>query len=130
MIPRIKQSRFFAVFVFLFLILWGNVQNSWAEENQENTTEEKKVKAVQIQQNQRVSTPIILAKIRTKTGEPFSKIILNEDVKRLYGTGFFNDVKVDLKDQEDGIVVTFLVLEKPVLKKIHFKGNKVFRNKK
>lgn len=122
MIPRLKKFRFFAVFIFLFLILWGSIHSSWAEE--------KKVKAVHIQQNRRISSSIILTKVRTKAGESFSQVILNEDVKRLYGTGFFNDVKVDLQDQEDGIIVTFLVFEKPVLSKIHFRGNKVFRSKK
>lgn len=122
MIHMLKKLRIFAVFIFLVLILWGSTQSIWAEE--------KKVKAVQIQQNRRISSSTILAKVRTKAGEPFSQVILNEDVKRLYGTGFFNDVKVDLQDQDDGTVVTFLVLEKPVLSKIHFSGNKVFREKK
>ncbi len=122
MSPIQKKIRTFSVFILLFLILWGGIQSSWAEE--------KKVEAVQIQQNRRVSSSIILTKVRTKAGESFSQVILNEDIKRLYGTGFFSDVKVDLQDQEDGIIVTFLVFEKPVLNKIHFKGNKVFREKK
>lgn len=88
------------------------------------------VKAVQIEQNRAVSSTALLPRIRTKAGVEFSQEVLNEDIKRLYATGFFNDVKVDLQDEDDGITVTFIVSEKPSLTGIHFRGNRVFREKK
>ncbi|MBI1976145.1 MAG: hypothetical protein HYS56_01390, partial [Candidatus Omnitrophica bacterium] len=118
----LKKTRWLVV-IFCFLsVIQGTIEEVLAEERQ--------VKAVNVQENQTVSSAIILSKIRTKAGEPFSQTVLDQDIKRLYGTGFFNDVKVDLQEEGDGIVVIFLVTEKPGLTEVRFVGNKVFREQK
>ncbi len=84
----------------------------------------KVVKAVDVKGNKSVSSLTILAKVQTPIGRPPSSTVLNEDLKRLYGMGFFTDVRIEQEDFEDGIKVVFFVTEKPVLSEIRIDGNK------
>lgn len=87
----------------------------------------KKVKLIKVKDNKAVSTAVILSKIKTKVGDTFSQDLLNDDLKRLYGLGFFKDITIDVSGYEDGVEVAFIVIEKPVIKSIIFKGNKDIR---
>lgn len=88
------------------------------------------VKAIEIRGNRVISTNTILTKVKTKIGRPLLQEVVNEDVKRLYGSGFFQDVRVDVDVQKDGVVVNIVVDEKPILKRIIIEGNKVFTEDK
>src|SRR3989338_613092 len=83
----------------------------------------KIVKAVDVRGNKTVASLTILAKVKTQIGQPVSSPVLNEDLKRLYGLGYFLDVRIEQEDFEDGIKVVFLVTEKPILSEIKFEGN-------
>ena len=83
----------------------------------------KTVKSVDVKGNKTVSSLTILAKVKTHDGEPLSSSVLNEDLKRLYGLGFFTDVRIEQEDVEGGVKVTFVVVEKPVLSEIRIDGN-------
>jgi outer membrane protein insertion porin family len=95
------------------------------------TDEERVVTAVKIEGNKSISGETVLSKVKTKAGDKFSQDVINEDIKRLYGTEFFTDVSVDVKDKSPGqAAVTFIVKEKPVIDDIVFKGNTAFRAQK
>lgn len=81
------------------------------------------VKAVDVKGNKTVSSLTILAKVKTQVGEAVSSTALNEDLKRLYGLGYFTDVRIEQEDFEDGIKVVFLVTEKPVLADVKIEGS-------
>jgi outer membrane protein insertion porin family len=49
---------------------------------------------------------------------------LREDIQAIYKMGNFDDVSLDISDVPGGVVATFKVTEKPVIKKINFRGNK------
>src|SRR3989344_703473 len=83
----------------------------------------KIVQAVDVKGNKTVSSLTILAKVKTQIGQPLSSTILNEDLKRLYGLGFFTDVRIEQEDMEDGVKVVFVVVEKPILAEIRLEGN-------
>jgi outer membrane protein insertion porin family len=85
--------------------------------------EGKTVRALDVKGNKTVSSLTILAKVKTQTGQPLSSAVLNEDLKRLYGLGFFTDVRIEQEAFEDGVKVIFLVVEKPVLSEIRIEGN-------
>lgn len=85
------------------------------------------VKRIEIRGNRIVSTNTILTKVKTKVGYPLLQEVVNEDVKRLYGTGFFQDVRVDVQQQPDGLTVNIIVDEKPIIKRIIIEGAKVFK---
>lgn len=82
------------------------------------------VKAVDVKGNRTVSSLTILAKVKTQVGQPVDSSVLNEDLKRLYGMGFFSDVRIEQEDYEDGLRVIFNVTEKPVLSEIRIEGER------
>ncbi|MBN1586296.1 MAG: outer membrane protein assembly factor BamA [Candidatus Omnitrophica bacterium] len=86
------------------------------------------VREVIVSGQRATSSDTILARVKTRRGIPFSETVLNEDLKRIYAMGFFTDVSIDVKEETDGVYVTFLVVEKPVLKEVQFEGNRRIRS--
>lgn len=82
---------------------------------------------IKIEGNKVVSSNTILSKIKTRKEDIYSQKAVNEDIKRLYATGFFADVAAEIEDTSEGILLIFVVLEKSVVDKIVFEGNKVYQ---
>ena len=87
------------------------------------------VKAIEIQGNKRVDRNSILIKLKTREGEPFSVEKAREDVKALYQTGFFEDVKVDAQPFEGGVRLVYIVKERPLVGRVLLSGNKKLKDK-
>jgi outer membrane protein insertion porin family len=85
--------------------------------------DETKVTLVEVQGNKRIETATILAKIKTREGEPFSPSRIREDIKTLYQLGHFEDVQVKTEGFENGLKVIFVVKEKPLIREVLFEGN-------
>lgn len=67
-----------------------------------------------------------LQKDQNVTAEDFRRA-----VKRLWDLGVFNDVQIEFNGESaDGIAITIIVKESPVLSKIEFDGNNKIRDKK
>jgi len=67
--------------------------------------------------------PIMLS-ILTKPGDMYSPEQLQEDLKRIYKMGYFEDVTVTSADSAEGKEVTFKVVERPTIREIQIQGNK------
>lgn len=91
---------------------------------------EKKVVAVEILGNQVISTQTILTKMRTRKGAILRQQMINEDIKRLYATRYFEDIQIKLEDLADGYKLYVTVTEKPVIKEIQISGHTVFKDEK
>jgi outer membrane protein insertion porin family len=69
--------------------------------------------------------------IQQKVGSQFNDKTLNEDIKRLYSTGFFTDVLSETTVEEDGkINIILKITPRPRIKVINFEGNKKFKREK
>ena len=73
--------------------------------------------------NERVKEAVILKEIKSKVGEPFSSETVREDVKAIYRLGYFRDVQVDVAKTRGGVILTFVVIEKPFVENIIISGN-------
>jgi outer membrane protein insertion porin family len=91
---------------------------------------EKTVKSVFVVGNKTVSSALVLSKVKTKPQEAYKKNTVDEDIKRIYGLGFFSDVKAEVKEFADGLEVVFIVTEKPPIGQIIFAGNKTIRDER
>ena len=78
------------------------------------------VKAIDVQGNKTISVSAILAKIKTRVGQEYIQSVISDDLKRLYNTGYFSDVRVDRQPQDGGVKVVFFIEEKPVIDKVTF----------
>ncbi|MDP8234233.1 MAG: outer membrane protein assembly factor BamA [Candidatus Saelkia tenebricola] len=93
---------------------------------QENPT----ILDVKVVGNTNVSESAIIAKIKVRPGQFFSQQLIDEDIKRLYATGFFVDVAVDVREKADGIIVLLHVQEAPYVSEVIINGSRVFREEK
>jgi outer membrane protein insertion porin family len=80
------------------------------------------------------SEDLIKANIRVKPGDPYNRNNIDDDIRTLYSTGYFKDIKVGEErvadGSQDGVTLKYVLTGKPVLTDIQFKGNKKYsRNK-
>src|SRR5579862_2818928 len=60
-----------------------------------------------------VSDDLIRANIRVKPGDLFTRGAVDEDVRTLYATGQFYDIRVTDEDSPEGKIVTYIVQGNP-----------------
>ncbi len=82
------------------------------------------VKEVAVDGNRRVQEAVILGRVQTKVGSPFVPARLAEDIRNIFALGFFEDVQLKVEEFEGGVKVTFVVVERPLIRDIAFVGNK------
>ncbi len=89
----------------------------------------KVVKAIDIQGNKSIGVAQVLAKIKTRVGQDYQEVVVSDDLKRLYNTGFFSDVQIDHEDVDGGYKVIVRLQEKPIIEELTFSKIR-FYNKK
>jgi outer membrane protein insertion porin family len=77
-----------------------------------------------------VSDDLIRANLRIKVGDLYLRPSVDDDVKNLYGTGLFYNIRVADEFTPDGVVLTYLVQAKPRLTEVKFQGNKKYDDAK
>lgn len=81
------------------------------------------VKDVKIIGNKRVEKELIQINIDAKSGDVFSIDTIENDIKTIYGLGYFENVSAEYEKVEDGIVLYYVVDEKPVVVDLRVSGN-------
>lgn len=69
--------------------------------------------------------PQVFAKIRVRPGQPCCIRKVLSDLEGIYRTGFFSDVKAIIEDKGDATILTYLLKENPILKRIKIQGNTI-----
>ncbi len=85
------------------------------------------VAAVRVRGNVRMDEEAILSVTKLKPGDLFDPRLLREDLKNIFKLGYFDDVRADLEETPEGLVITYIVREKPVVKRIVYEGNKAIK---
>ena len=73
--------------------------------------------------NRKVEDDALLVNLRLKPGMVLSKELLQEDVRTIWRLGYFEDVEVETTEAEGGLIVTFVLKEKPTIRKIYVSGH-------
>ncbi len=83
------------------------------------------VKTVELKQvgPEAVSEPLIRANIRVKSGDNFSRLAVDDDVRNLYLTGYFYNIRIVEEQSPEGYVLTYVLVGKPKVSDIKFTGN-------
>ncbi|MBW2042382.1 MAG: outer membrane protein assembly factor BamA [Deltaproteobacteria bacterium] len=90
---------------------------------------QEKVVSVTVSGNKRIEKDAVLRIVQVKPGDPYRLKALSEDLNRIYRMGYFEDVRVDAEDVAGGKALIFRIREKPTIRKIRFKGNRVYDEK-
>ncbi len=71
-----------------------------------------------------VSEEIIRGNIRSRVGEPYRPVTVDDDIRSLYSTDLFYNIRVTRDRAEDGgLVLTYVVQANPRLMEIKLEGN-------
>ncbi|MCF7791246.1 MAG: outer membrane protein assembly factor BamA [Victivallales bacterium] len=74
--------------------------------------------------NMKVPEDLLRYNLSQQSGTKFSQNLLNDDIKRLYDTGYFSDVEATTEKTKSGkINITFNVITTPRINVIRIKGN-------
>ena len=75
-----------------------------------------------------VSQDFVRANIHVKVGDVYVRPSVDEDVKNLYATGFFNNIEVLDNLSDNGVVLTYILRGKLKLTNVKFEGNVRYSN--
>jgi len=67
---------------------------------------------IEVDHNSRLAGEFLRSRIRQKTGQPLDVDALEDDLKRIYGLGYYETVSYSLSPSSEGTVLTIQALEK------------------
>ncbi|MGH7816479.1 MAG: POTRA domain-containing protein, partial [Candidatus Binatia bacterium] len=102
-------------FACLFLLLWVFVSLPCSARGQDKVA----LREVKISGNIRVEDDGIRLHLKSRPGENFDSLVVEQDVKAIFRMGFFDDVQAELSP--DGIL-TYAVKEKPYVREVKIQG--------
>ena len=115
----IRLHRYALIFISVFFLVSSNLFG------------EKIRRIIFEQQGYEFSEKMLLYNLQMRKGDEFTRKILDEDIKRLSGTGYFKHVAADIEKTPDGRVdVVFKTVSEPRIRDIVFHGNKKFKDLK
>jgi len=81
------------------------------------------IKAIVVEGNQRLGDDAVKQYLGQKVGDTFDRTRVREDLKTLYNTGLFQDVRMDLDDVAGGVKLIIVVKERDYIQRVQFAGN-------
>jgi len=78
---------------------------------------------IRFEGNRRVESEAMLLELESSVGELVTRGKLAADLRRLWSLGFFEDVRVQGELSPRGVLLTYVVVERPTIRKIVVEGN-------
>jgi outer membrane protein insertion porin family len=111
--------------VCLCIIAHGDLL--WAQQGQGSSGSQYVIQRIEFIGNRRIQADTLRARIFSRPGDPYSEDAVRRDFQALWNTQFFEDVRLEVEnspDQPDGKIVVFYLKERPIIRRIEYKGNK------
>ncbi|HYB20839.1 MAG TPA: outer membrane protein assembly factor BamA, partial [Thermodesulfobacteriota bacterium] len=102
----------------------GSIAQQAARETNMKLLRKELIAKVLIEGNRAIEESAIRAQIKTKEGSVYSTSTIREDLKAVYQMGYFQDVRVEMRDWDRKKALVFVLEEKPIVKEVKFSGNK------
>ena len=103
----------------LLLLSLMQVDEAHSQENASNI-----INSVRIIGNQRIENETIFSYLKTKMGDRFDSVRIDESLKSLFATGLFADISL----RREGQTLVVQVVENPIINRIAFEGNKYIKD--
>jgi outer membrane protein insertion porin family len=85
------------------------------------------IERIEFQGNRRIRSETLRARIFSRAGDPLNEEALRRDFHALWNTQYFEDIRLEVQDSPDkpnSKIVIFFVTERPIIRRIEYKGNK------
>ncbi|HXQ26109.1 MAG TPA: outer membrane protein assembly factor BamA [Candidatus Acidoferrales bacterium] len=102
-------------------------QSLWAQQAQEPGGPQYFIARIDFVGNHRVQTDTLRARIFSRPGDPYNVDAVRRDFQALWNTQFFEDIRLEVEDSPDrpnGKIIVFHVQERPIIRRIEYRGNK------
>lgn len=83
---------------------------------------------IQVEGNEILGSDVVLLRLRSQQGQIYDPQVVNEDVRRLFDLGYFDDIVIRVEDTPEGKVLTFVVNERPRVQAISVVGAKEIKD--
>jgi len=108
------------LWIMAVLVAGAIAGSTWAQ----NAPAPKTVIEIQIKGNKQVPIGAIKVHIQTRVSAEYKEEVVRQDKQRLLKTGQFTSVKATSTTTNKGIIVTYVVTERPLVTGLGFTGNK------
>jgi outer membrane protein insertion porin family len=119
------RARALDVFLFGFLLfLPGSGQVASAQGTQPGPAPaaSQTIEDIDVRGNRRIPTETIKARIFTRNGDVYDENALQRDLRSVWSTGYFDDVRIEREQGPKGWIVHIYVREKPTIRTIEYHG--------
>ncbi|HLJ23704.1 MAG TPA: outer membrane protein assembly factor BamA [Candidatus Acidoferrales bacterium] len=85
------------------------------------------IERIEFQGNRRIRSETLRARIFSRPGDPVNDEALRRDFHALWNTQYFEDIRLEIEDSADKPnqkIIVFYVTERPIVRRIEYKGNK------
>src|ERR1700733_12938073 len=85
------------------------------------------IERIEFQGNRRIRSETLRARIFSRPGDPVNDEALRRDFHALWNTQYFEDIRLEIEDSADKPnqkIIIFYVTERPIVRRIEYKGNK------
>ncbi len=83
---------------------------------------------IEIEGNLNIEDELIRTLLTFEVGEDLTMDAVSKSIKSLYQLSVFEDIKIEKTDLQQGISITVIVKEFPIVNEVEFKGNKKIKN--
>jgi outer membrane protein insertion porin family len=108
--------------LFLF-----SVQTIESQQPHENDGTQYFIERVDIEGYRRIQNATMRGHILSRPGDPYNAEAVRRDAQALRDTGYFDEVRLRVEDSPDrlnGKIVVFVVIERPIIRRIVYRGIK------
>ncbi len=109
------KARILSLYLLIFLASFVALP-AWAQSGEV-------IQELSVRGNAKVESDAILTILKLRKSDVLNPDVIKEDIKTLYGLGYFADVRIYRKNVDGGVHLIIDVKEKPAITSIAFEGN-------
>ena len=89
------------------------------------------IEEIQVNGNRRIPTETVRSRIYTRVGDVYDESALQRDLRSIWNSGYFEDVRMEREQSPKGWIIHIYVREKPTIRTIDYHGlNSVSQSEK
>ncbi len=113
LMPEHRNLAYIRAFVALLIMIFGGELFG---------AQGRTIRAIEVQGNHKIESAAILGRVTSKIDTPLTDSVVEADIKLIFGLGYFESIQATEDDTDGGVKLTFVVVEKPTIKKIQYEG--------
>jgi len=120
----------FAIFLMQFACFGITISPKVGKEGVAPSEADRSITAIEVSGNNIITEQEVLESVFSKIGDMFIREKIDNDLKAVYSTGYFQDISVSVEAFAGGLKVIFNIVENPKVSKIVVEGNSVIPTSK